>query len=406
MDEKQIVRQLAIQFREAAHELKNEEKRRLHKASNDLNMIRPVVLIDELPWKQMDIGDELTLRCGDPFLRELEWFFRSKLYQYKYFPADMYLSPFLPIPKIIRSSGIGLSVQEEILKGDTDIVSHTYNDVLSSREDVANLHLPKITYDERRTIHNYNVAGEVLGDVLPVKITGASHFFVVIWDDICQYRGLESVMLDLIERPDLSHEMAKKFTEIKRSELEQYELLGLFDSEPDLLHCTPVLTDSLPQTENGTVTRKNIWGRGAAQIFSSVSKEMRMEFDIPYMIQTVGQCGLVYYGCCEPLDKMIDIVEKIPNLRKISITPWADIQTAAECIGKKYVVASKPNPAVVAVSNLDEDALRSEIGVILDACKSFGCAVDLVLKDISTCCNRPENIFRWEKIVMDMVENY
>ena len=69
------------------------------------------------------------------------------------------------------------------------------------------------------------------------------------------------------------------------------------------------------------LTRKDIWGRGAAQIFASVSKAMHDEFDIEYMIKTVGQCGLAYYGCCEPLDKKIDIVEKIPNLRKFPLRP-------------------------------------------------------------------------------------
>ena len=154
------------------------------------------------------------------------------------------------------------------------------------------------------------------------------------------------------------------------------------------------------------MTRKDIWGRGTAQIFASVSKAMHEEFDIEYMKQTVGQCGLVYYGCCEPLDKKIDIVEKIPNLRKIGVTPWADVNVAAEAIGKKYVVSSKPNPAAVGVAMLDKDALKKEIGAILDACKRNSCSCDITLKDISTCSNRPENIFEWEQMVMELVRNY
>jgi len=150
---------------------------------------------------------------------------------------------------------------------------------------------------------------------------------------------------------------------------------------------------------------QTIWGRGAAQLFGAVSKEIHYEFDIMYMIDTIGRCGLTYYGCCEPLDKRIDIVEKIPNLRKISITPWADIQIASEVIGKKYVVASKPNPANVGVSVLNEEALRNEIGKIINACKKNNCSFDIVLKDISTCGNRPQNIFDWERIVMEMVCN-
>ena len=99
----------------------------------------------------------------------------------------------------------------------------------------------------------------------------------------------------------------------------------------------------------------------------------------------------------------MDIVEKIPNLRKVSITPWADVNVAAESIGKKYVLAAKPNPASVAVGALDKDNLKKEISGILNACAKNGCSCDLVLKDISTCCGRPQNIFEWEHIVMEMV---
>lgn len=115
--------------------------------------------------------------------------------------------------------------------------------------------------------------------------------------------------------------------------------------------------------------------------------------------------GLVYYGCCEPLDKKIDLIEKLPHLRKISITPWADIDNAAEIIGNRYVIANKPNPASVA-GKLDEDALRAEIGRILDACKRNGCSFDMVLKDISSAGYNVNNLIRWEQIVMEMVRNY
>jgi hypothetical protein len=99
-------------------------------------------------------------------------------------------------------------------------------------------------------------------------------------------------------------------------------------------------------------------------------------------------------------------VATLPNLRKISITPWADVNIAAEAIGKKYVVSSKPNPAAVAAGRLDHDKLTKEISAILDACRKNGCACDIVLKDISTCANRPQNIFEWEHIVMELVKNY
>lgn len=410
MEDVKILRKLAHDYFKIANSGRNAENLKLHTAVNDLKQIRPVVLIDELPWSEMNINNGLTLQCTDKYLREIEWFFRSNIYKDKYMPADMLLPSFIPINKIIKSTGVGIAVEEEVLSTDKEnrIVSHKYEDILKTEEDLEKLHNPVITYDKEETLRRFNLVGEILGDILPVKLSGLSGFFVSTWDDISMYRGVTNLLFDLADRPEFMHKIVQKLTDIKLSYLDQVEALDLFDNNPYSLHCTPIHTKDLPSKDYDGVklTRKDIWGRGVAQIFASVSKQMHDEFDIEYMKKTVGQCGLVYYGCCEPLDKKMDIVEKIPNLRKISITPWANVDVAAEAINKKYVLSSKPNPAAVSVAKLDKENLRREIGSILNACRRNNCSCDIVLKDISTCGRRPENIFEWEQIVMDMVKNY
>jgi len=405
-----ILRQLARRYADLAFSDKNAENIQLHKAVNDLKQIRPVVLIDEIPWHEMNINDELTLQCEDPYLKRIEWFFRTNLYKNKYMPADMVVPPFVPVHKVIESTGIGITVEEETLATDEKnrIVSHKYKDVLATEEDLAKLHSPVIIYNKEETLRRYNLVGDILGDILPVKLMGVPYYAFTPWDQISRFRGVTNLLIDLTERPDFMHKVIRKMTNISLSYLQQLEDLELLDDSGYSLHCTPIYTDDLPEIDynSAKVTRKNIWGRGAAQIFGSVSKKMHDEFDIQYMIETIGQCGLSYYGCCEPLDKKIDILEKIPNLRKISITHWADVNVAAEAINGRYVLSSKPNPASVAVPMLDKENLRKNIGVILDACKRNNCSCDIVLKDISTCCRRPQNIFEWEQTVMEMVRNY
>ena len=101
----------------------------------------------------------------------------------------------------------------------------------------------------------------------------------------------------------------------------------------------------------------------------------------------------------------MDIVEKLPHLRKISTTPWADVDVAAEAIGRKYVLSNKPNPAAVSLE-LDEDALRKEIGRTLAAAKRNDCSIELVLKDISSAGKDVKNLIRWEQIAMELVKSY
>ncbi|MCL2512613.1 MAG: hypothetical protein FWF08_01825 [Oscillospiraceae bacterium] len=407
--DEQILRPLAYEYAAAAREARNAERRQLHIASNDLHMIRPVVMIDEIPWLQMNFDNSLDCCCEDGDLRGVEFWMRRQLYQYKHFPVDMFLQDYVGVGKIVRSTGIGIEANDHAIPTGqaTHIMAHEYEDLLKDESDIEKIRLPVLTYDEEATLCEWTKIGTAIGDILPVRITGASSCGIASWDDITRYRGVESLLTDLALRPEFSHAVIEKITQCKVAEFNQREEMGLLDNDPHTLHCTPALTEDLPAPDGGKVTRKNIWGRGTAQIFGSVSREMHDEFDIEYMKRTVGTCGLLYYGCCEPLHNKVDIVEKLPNLRKIGITPWADVNVAAEVIGGRYVVSNKPNPASVAVPMLDEGALRAEIGEILDACKRNSVkGLDITLKDISTCNGRPENIFRWAEIVMEMALNW
>jgi len=404
-----ILRPLAQAYAQAAAEPCNAARRALHQASNSLRMVRPVVMLDEIPWQQMDIDGSLTCFCEDEDLRNLECWMRRSLFQHKHFPGDRFLQSFVGVGKTVHSTGIGIGVKDGTRTSGhaTQIISHEYEDQLEEEAALEMIHPPVLTYDEEDTRVRWTKIGEAVGDILPVRIVGTAQCNVNSWDDISRYRGVTPILMDLIDRPEYSHAVIEKITQCKEADLNQREAMGLLDTEGFLLHCTPYLADDLPKPEDGVVTRKNIWGRGTAQIFGAVSREMHAEFDIEYMKRTVGTCGLVYYGCCEPLHNKIDLLERIPNLRKIGVTAWADVNIAAEIIGGRYVVSNKPNPSSVAVSSLDEDALRREIGTVLEACKRYGVrGLDVTLKDISTCCNRPENIFRWEQIAMEMAESW
>lgn len=407
MTDQNILWALAREYWVCAQDPHNEQRRKLHRAVNDLQMIRPVVLMDELPWSELNTEGELTLHCSDPDFRQAEQFFRQQLYKFRHLRTDMILRPYFPVEKVFHSTGIGIQIDEStrVTDAGNHIISHEYHDMLSSDEALDALHPAVITYDEAETDRRYQLFGEVFGDLLPLKKVGIDHVTMHPWDDITRYRGVTPLLIDLAENPEFSHRVIQKVSALTMDTNRQFLELGLYDSDPLSLHCTPILASDL-HPEQGHQDFKNLWGRGTAQIFASVSRTMHEEFDLAYMKETIGQCGLVYYGCCEPLDKKVDLVEQIPHLRKIGMTPWADVQVGAEAIGKKYVLSAKANPAAVSVGSLDREALRKEITNILDACAKNGCACDLVLKDISSCGHRPENLTEWATLVMDLVQNF
>jgi hypothetical protein len=408
--DREILRALAGQVAELAHLDIQSHNMELHRAVNSLRMIRPVVLLDELPWNQLDQDGELTLKCEDEYLRTVEQEMRRTLYRWSHCRGDMIVEPFYRLNRAVTIGNIGVSIHEDILAsdGDNNIVSHHYIDQLSDEASLEKLHPPEITVDDDLTEKRRALLDGVFGDMLPVRVTGVTHAgFYMPWDNLAMWRGVEPIYVDLMDDPELLHAFMGKFLEIRLDLMDRLEKMNLLDADLGILHCTPGLVDDLPgEIEGGRVTRKNLWGRGTAQVFASVSPAMHDEFEIEYAKRFFEGFGLVYYGCCEPLHNKIDIVKKLPNLRKISITPWADVRKAAERIGRDYVLSRKPNPASVAVPALDEDALRKDILETLSVCRENGTPVDITLKDISTVCYNPNNLTRWEQVVMETVRNF
>jgi hypothetical protein len=405
--DKNTLRSLAERYSEIAHLDIQQERIERYIKTNSLEEVRPVVLINEVPWGE--IKDEaLVNRCA----KELRWIeqpLRSALYQWDHFQVDTVIQPVFRVPKRIHSTGIGLKVKESLIKADTgtDISAHEYMDQLQTEDDLAQLTLPDISYDQEQTDRALEIASEVFAGLLPVATAGA-HLSYGIWDDIAKYRGVESLLMDLVMRPEFMHRTAQRFMEIAQAMFRQYVEQDLLESDALLVHCTPASTRELPADDfSGHVRPKDVWGRCAAQIFGSVSPEMHDEFDLAYNEKLFGDCGLLYYGCCEPMDRKIGILRKrFKNLRKISITPWADHERAAQNIGRDYVLAAKPNPAFVSSPRFDPAPVEKEIAGYLEACRRYGTPCEFVLKDISTIANNPQNLTQWAATVNGVIDRY
>ena len=162
-----IVRELARKYREIAADERNEERRQRMSDTNDLKTgLRPAVLIDEVPWHEFASYPEMALVCEDPFLRGMEEYFRRKLFQWEHFQVDMVAEPFYPVGKSFSSTGLGIEIQENIVKTDekNNIVSHQYLDVLATEEDLEKIKPPVVTLNEEQTGKNLQLVQEVLGD--------------------------------------------------------------------------------------------------------------------------------------------------------------------------------------------------------------------------------------------------
>lgn len=405
--DRETIRGLAERYGEIAHlDVQKERIDRYYK-TNAMEAVRPVVLISEIPWGEIK-DDALVCTCSGE-LRGIEGNLRRTLYQWDHFQADMVVLPAYRVAKRIKSTGIGISIEEKEIKSDTgsNISAHEYVDILKTDEDLAKLCLPEITYNKADTEKAFALASEVFDGIMPVKLCGHA-LQSNIWDTIARFRGVDSLLMDLVMRPEFMHATAQRFSDIVESQFRQYEELDLLDPNQLELHCTVACTNELPASDfDGKVRRKDVWGRCAAQIFGSVSPDMHDEFDLAYNEKTFGGCGLLYYGCCEPMDRKIDILRKrFKNLRKVSITPWADPERAAEAMGKDLVMAAKPNPANVCSKTFNPKPVEEEMSRYLKACKRHGTTCEFVLKDISTIANNPVTLTKWAETVKGVIDRY
>ncbi len=404
--DKEIIRELAAAVAQIASLPVQEEKRDLWRKLNALKPARPMVMIDQVCWNEMNIDDELTLRCADDECRLYEQHLRRTLFQWKYFPVDMVIEPFIRVPMAIRNSGFGIEVQEDTSVTDpsNDVVSHLYENQFQTEEDLEKIKVPEVSHNVAESERRMAVARELFDDLLDVRLWGADPY-LSLWDPIATWMGIENALYTLIDRPDYVHRLLSRMTDGYLSMLDQLEEQGLMCGPQSLIHCTGAYSDELPANgyDPGKPRTKDLWMFGLAQMLGSVSPKMFKEFEVDYASKICERFGLVYYGCCDPLHDRMDQVRMIPNVRKVSMSPWVDETRGAAEIGGDFVYSRKPNPVLVAMDQINADQIREDLTRTRDVCLEYGCPLEFILKDISTVRYEPERLSEWASIAMRVV---
>ena len=404
------VRGLAARVAELAALPVQRERIREWEALNGLRPERPMAMLDEIPWHELAApgvlaAEELATQSTHPFARDVETRLRRELYCWNHMRVDMVVEPYLDIKKAINRPGWGLRIAEDTIDQGGEVRSHHYSDQLASPEDVEKFRALEPSLDAERTAEREAWAHELLDGLLEVRMQGLTahdgdELAFPLWDDIEQLRGTEPILLDFMDRPEHLHAIADRFTAVRLEELDMLETRGLIGYGNDRIHCTGAQTTELPQAgfDPGRVRAVDTWTVGRSQLFVSVSDAAFDEFVPAYYARWFARFGLGYFGCCDPLHNRVASVRKIPNVRKVSMSPWAKVQKGAEAIGPDYVFSRKPNPAMVAMDEWVPAIAERDFDEVLEATRVNGCPVEFTLKDISTCRSDPERLWEWCEI--------
>lgn len=402
-EDRAVLRELARPLAEIAALPEQQETIRLWKALNGLRPERPMVSIDQIPWHEINVNDELTLRCRGQFARRIETQLRRTLYSWRHMRADMVVEPVVETGKVFLNQSFGYEVEENTSTLDPagGVRGHLYIDQVKTDEDIQRIAAPETTLDEQATAEREAALRETFDGLLGVRMSGITPWFR-LWDILAMWHSVEACLMDLAMRPDFIHRLMRRFTDAHMQWLDRLEERGYLVAEMRIVHCAGAWVDELPAPgfDPARPRAKDLWTAGMAQVFSSVSPAMHKEFEIDYAIPWYDRFGLGYYGCCEPLDAKLDVVKLLPNLRKVSMSPWTDRERGAEGLGPDYVFSNKPAPWLIGGDTCDQAVIEADLRQTRDACDRHGCPLEFILKDISTVRYEPQRLWDWVDTAM------
>lgn len=395
------LRDLAKRVAEIGAHPRQAERREMWKRHNSLHKAKPMVLIfPEGSWDEALPKD--SMECTDQLARDVEWHLRHLIYRWEHLRDDNVIEPWCKLTYRWQTTSWGLEpgfIHSEMARG-----AYAMDPPIKDPADLDKMRFPDLIIDDEKVERVFELVHDAIGDILEVQVRRRFTRWgkcSLIWF-LVRLRGLDQLMVDMIDRPEWVHKAMSFLQEGTMRLFDQAEASGklsLANTDEYVGSGGVAYTDELPGSGfDGRVRLRDLWGYGETQEFVSVSPDMHEEFALQYQKPMLDRFGLNSYGCCEPLTDRLDRIFTIPRLRRISISPWADLRVAAEQLQDKYIFSWKPNPSAL-VGNFDEQRIRREIREALEIAKD--CVLEIILKDLHTVENDPVRLSRWVQIAQE-----
>ena len=397
-----ILQELAKRFAELANSPDMERRRDAWFAHNDMKAGKPLVLcFPEGSWPEL-LGEE-SLLCEDAVARNYELNLRRKLYWREVIKDDAAQESCFYVYPAVNLGNYG--VEANYTYGEHRGSYRWEPPIKNLDDDHAKLKYPEPSHDAAETERRMEEAKTLFGSILDVKLQpGVDYWSLGMTNDIIALIGLENLFVSMYDNPEGLHRLMAFLRDSK------LRLLDWYESQPGLVQPNnrdgytgsggQAYTHSFDTAPGGSPF-KSTWGFAESQETVGVSPRMFGEFIFPYQLPLLQRFGLNCYGCCEPVHERINYILQIPNLRRVSVSPWCDQHIMAEKLGRTAVFSRKPNPALICAS-FNEEAARADIVSTLEAAK--GCNVELVMKDTHTVQDQPWRIARWVQIAREEVD--
>ncbi len=417
------LRHLATRVAEIAALPEQAQKRRAVMALNRLDPVPPrIYCFPEGAWLEC-IPPE-TLVCEDPLLRGWETRLRMAVYTHEFLRDDQPIDAVFNVPWDGGVSDYGLAPTVTGTAEDTaarqtyylhpysnlSLTSHSslgavhYEPPMRERGDIDKLRTPRLHVDQENSRRWLELAHELFDGIL--KVRRRCHWWQAlggISQSAIFLRGMATLLFDMADDPAWVSDFFARLAEGHLHTLDALEaggFLGL-NNGCEWIHTGGIgYSDELPASgfDGQSVRCRDLWGGVESQDLIGISPTMFEELILPHVRPIVERFGLGCYGCCEPLHDWLPALQTIPNLRRVSISPWADLRVSAGHLGRRYVLSRKPLPTPLATPRFDEAAILSTLRADLAILREHDCRAEVMVKDLHTIQHQPFRLRRWVEL--------
>ena len=401
-----VLREMTKKYMDLCNQAERVKKRDLWRRHNSFKGGRPLIYVRAFAWNEMPAA-----KCDsqDPLFRYHENFLRHRLF-WSTLNDDSVFEPWITVPAVYRCTGWGVGINRVFSEEDGADAGGSFkiDYAIKDLDDIEKLRMPSHEIDEVATATDVARVQDAIGDLITVNVDRAPAYRMWTGDIstmLGYLRGIEHFMMDMIDNPEWLHRLVSFMSEGILKTHNQAEAAGdwgLSAHENQAMPYAEELIDPAPNV-NG-VKREQLWGYMAAQEFTSVSPAMHDEFVLQYQLPILKKFGLVAYGCCEDLTQKIDMLRQIPNLRRIAVSPFADVLKCAEQIGDAYILSYRPSPVDMVSYDFNPARIKNILERDLTICRGNNCHTDITLKDVETVGKDPDRIHKWVEVTRKVID--
>ena len=250
--------------------------------------------------------------------------------------------------------------------------------------DMGKLKKRTISLDKERTERQAHLAEEVFAGILPVEVGRPSSLYSNgITNTAVHLMGMQELYLQMAMNPDAVHRLFAFLAEdnLTLGQWEEDQGLLTLNHDGNQGYCSgsSLFSDETAIPAGNRVVSTDRYGYLESQESAGISADMFDEFLMPHFTRFASNFSLLKFGCCEAVHSLMPVLQHLPGLRKVSVTPWCDLRILTENCSEDIIWCRKPVPLKLCGETFAPDDMRDHLQETLDIGK--GHFIEFVYRD-------------------------